>query len=69
MCEIKGLEATVWMTFRDISKQPFYFLLIFKLERSSMGLVGPRKALGQRLSPGEGAGRLAVSPEDRSQAS
>lgn len=66
---MKGLEATVWMTFRDISKQSFYILLIFKPERSGKGLVGPRKALGQRLSPGKGAGRLAVSPEDRSQAS
>lgn len=69
MCEIKDLEATVWMTFRDISKQSFYFLLVFKPERSSMGLVGPRKALGQRLSPGKRTSRLAVSPEDRSQAS
>lgn len=44
---MKGLEATVWMTFRDISKQSFYILLIFKPERSGKGLVGPRKALGQ----------------------
>lgn len=69
MCELKDLEASVWMTFRDISKQSFYILLIFKPGRSSMGLVGPRKALGQRLSPGKGAGRLVVSPENRSQAS
>lgn len=57
-CEVQGLEATAWMTSRDISRLIFLYLFNFLTGEVKYGLGGPKNALGWQLSPGKGAGKV-----------